>query len=245
MAPFRYTLVRSHRRTTAAIRVTPEGKVIVAAPAGFPRACIERMVRDKAPWICSRLSRYSELRAQWRPATYLNGEPLSYLEHRLPLRMIEGKDGAACLRQGSIHVPVPDGLAVKDRRQHVIRQLVTWYRTQALCHLQQQSTCFAERLGVFPALVGIKGYRSRWGTCHADGRIYFNWRIIMAPPAVVDYVVAHELCHLVHPNHAPPFWALVASVKPNYREARAWLREHGPFLHATAPDSSAEARRNV
>ncbi len=234
MPPFQYTLVRSSRRTIG-IRVTAEGAVVVAAPSDLPHAYIEQVVRSKTAWVRDRLNHYSEMRTQGGPKTYQNGEPLSYLGRKLRLRLIEGEAGAARLHRGSIHVPVPDSLTAKDRRQHIIWQLTTWYQTRALCHLQRQSACFAGKLGVRPALVGIKSYRSHWGSCHADGRIYFNWRIILAPPRVVRYVVVHELCHLIHHNHSHAFWAQVETALSDFRKARDWLRVNGFMLHMASP----------
>jgi predicted metal-dependent hydrolase len=98
----------------------------------------------------------------------------------------------------------------------------------------------AERLGVAYRQIRIGGQRTLWGSCSARGTLSFNWRLVLAPPEVVDYVVVHELCHLLVPNHSQSFWSLVERHRPRWREQRAWLREYGPELLAFNPaDSSA------
>ena len=86
---------------------------------------------------------------------------------------------------------------------------------------------YAQRIGVMYQAVTVKGYKARWGSCYSDGRLQFNWRLIQAPSWVVDYVVVHELCHLVHPNHSRDFWALVQAHYPKTNEAKAYIKQHG------------------
>jgi predicted metal-dependent hydrolase len=93
----------------------------------------------------------------------------------------------------------------------------------------------AETLGVVYARIEIRDQRTRWGSCSPQGTLSFNWRLVLAPFEVLDYVVVHELCHLREPNHSPRFWRLVAGRRPGWREQRAWLREHGPELLAFRP----------
>ena len=97
----------------------------------------------------------------------------------------------------------------------------------------------AERLGVAYRRIRIGGQRTLWGSCSARGTLSFNWRLVLAPPKVVDYVVVHELCHLLIPNHSQSFWSLVERHRPGWREQRAWLREYGPELLAFSPADAA------
>ena len=93
----------------------------------------------------------------------------------------------------------------------------------------------AAQLGVTYRRIRIGGQRTLWGSCSARGTLSFNWRLVLAPPDVVDYVVVHELCHLLVPNHSRSFWSLVERHRPGWREQRAWLREYGPELLAFRP----------
>jgi predicted metal-dependent hydrolase len=107
---------------------------------------------------------------------------------------------------------------------------VCWYQEHAIVRLRQKVKRYAKQMGISPASVGVKGYKSRWGSCHSDGRIYFNWRIIVAPHSVVDYVVVHELCHLLQHDHSKKFWKRVCRVLPDYEERKAWLKLNGRGL---------------
>jgi hypothetical protein len=97
----------------------------------------------------------------------------------------------------------------------------------------------AERVAVHAATLGasysrltVKDTKSRWGSCTAGGALAFSWRVILAPPAVLDYLAAHEVAHLIEMNHSPRFWALVRQCQPDYAKHRTWLRRFGAHLHA-------------
>ncbi len=97
--------------------------------------------------------------------------------------------------------------------------------------LGERAHAAAARLGVAVAAVGVRDPRSRWGSCSPGGRLSFSWRLLLAPEAVLDHVVAHEVCHLVRPDHSPAFWELLAGVDPGHRAARDWLAARGHLLH--------------
>lgn len=230
MIDFEYEVIRRPRRRTASISVRRDNAVVVIVPSRLPQRQIEQIVRSKAHWIQSKLRFNEAAREKHRPKEYISGESFAYLGRNYRLKVADGKIVPATLQQGRIHVSVPHELTGNDREQHIIRELTAWYQGHAVKRLQEKTARYAEQMGVTPAKIGIKAYRSRWGSCHKDGRIYFNWRIIMAPQSVVDYVVVHELCHLVHHNHARDFWKLVETIMPSYRKARAWLKVNGEIL---------------
>jgi predicted metal-dependent hydrolase len=227
---FEYEVIRRPRRKTASISVKPDNAVMVIVPSNLPQERVEKIVRSKARWIRSKLRFNAETRERFKPKEYVSGEAFSYLGRNYRLKVLDGKASPACLRQGRLTISVPHPLTGKDREQHIIRVLTAWYQEQALRRLREKAARYADRLGVNPSSVNIKSYRSRWGSCHKDDRVYFNWRIIMAPHSVVDYVVVHELCHLVHHNHSAVYWKLVEHTCPDYRDAKAWLKINGPLL---------------
>ncbi|MBI4512982.1 MAG: M48 family metallopeptidase [Gemmatimonadetes bacterium] len=110
------------------------------------------------------------------------------------------------------------------------RAFEDWYRQRALAHLLRRTAVLAARLGVRPAGVLVRDQRRRWGSCSPGGMLRFNWRIVMTPPALIDYVIAHELAHLRSRTHGATYWALVASIVPDHRERRRRLREIGPHI---------------
>ena len=116
---------------------------------------------------------------------------------------------------------------VKERIQ---QYLDAWYKSRALERLTDKTTRYAEQIGVSPSGISVRNFKSRWGSCDSRGQLLFNWNIIKAPHAIADYVVVHELCHLVHPNHSKDFWALVGRFDPAYAEHRDWLKQNKYLL---------------
>ncbi len=110
--------------------------------------------------------------------------------------------------------------------------MVQFFSEQLQTYLEPRLQMFAEQIGVQPTEVTIRNYKSRWGSCYTDGRVQFNWRLAMAPKAVVDYVIQHELCHLIHPNHSADYWALVARHCPDFDTHKQWLKDNGAALIA-------------
>jgi predicted metal-dependent hydrolase len=108
--------------------------------------------------------------------------------------------------------------------------LEQWYFSKALEKLKEKTKRYSEILSVKPISVSIKEYKSRWGSCSTNGEVTYNWRIIIAPHHIVDYIVVHELCHLLEHNHGPKYWKHVESVVPDYRICREWLKTHGQTL---------------
>ncbi|MEA5421955.1 M48 family metallopeptidase [Synechococcus sp. CCY9202] len=96
--------------------------------------------------------------------------------------------------------------------------------------LQEKASRYAQQIGVSPAGISVRHFRSRWGSCYKNGQVVFNWNIIKAPHVITDYVVIHELCHLVHSNHSAEFWGLVGHHDPSYTEHKHWLRQKGISL---------------
>jgi predicted metal-dependent hydrolase len=122
---------------------------------------------------------------------------------------------------GGLALPVPALPALDD-----------WYREQARVEVTRIAAREARRLGVEYTRITIRDQLTRWGSCSKTGALSFNWRLVLAPPAILTYVVVHELCHRIHHDHSAEFWATVAAARPTYDEERAWLAEHGPELLA-------------
>ncbi len=140
----------------------------------------------------------------------------------LEIRHTQGR--SIHITDGSIHVPgKPDRLGAKLRG---------FCRVKARTQLVENAQFYAERLGKPLGKITLRDTRSRWGSCSSEGNLMFSWRLIMAPPEVLDYVVAHEVAHMVEMNHSADFWRLVESILPEYKPQRRWLKENGASLHA-------------
>jgi len=225
-----YQVIKSKRKTIA-LSFDKECNLIVKAPLWVPKRQIDAFVAEKADWIEAtkiRLLRAKEEAAGSR-IKLESGEVLSFLGDRRILTVIrEDRKRAkvACvLDRLLLYVPYEADYEYKRE------QLEKWYRKEAAELLREKAEEFADKLQVTYADIKIKDQKSRWGSCSSKGNLNFNWRIIMAPEPVCDYVVIHELCHLKYMDHSENFWKLVESICPEYRRYRKYLKEKGMCLY--------------
>jgi predicted metal-dependent hydrolase len=218
-------VIRTGRRKTVSVRIQ-DGKASIVVPRTLSGSRIESLLAKKARWIKEKLLLQSEAKPV-KPREYIRGESFSYLGRNYRLKVESGKPVSVKLKQGSFWVRVPGGC---NNPGKVRNALTRWYRTHAEKKLREKAGRYARVLGVCPTAVGIKAFKSRWGSCDNRGVVQFNWKIIIAPNRVVDYLVVHELCHLKQHNHSPRFWKCVESILPDYRECREWLKQNGRIL---------------
>ncbi len=229
-----YTVERSARRTTLTIAVDLHDGVSVQAPRGAPAAAIAAAVRRKAPWVLRRLADFAELRPVPPPKEFVNGETFPYLGRGYRLKAVARADcesPSTRMWGGRLVVTVPSGVAGAELSGLIREALVAWYKAHARQRLPERVALFAERLGDVPPAVHVRDQQKRWGSCSKTGQLRFNWRIIMAPLPLVDYVVAHEVCHLKVKNHSSAFWRLLRRLMPDYEQRRARLRALGVQFH--------------
>ncbi|MGI5839555.1 MAG: M48 family metallopeptidase [bacterium] len=219
-----YNLIYRKRRSIG-IRVEPPGEVTVFAPQGISPEAVTAKVRSKAGWIRRQLQIMGDAAAWCGEKKCVDGEKYLLLGEVFSLRVVEDeryKTPAVRTAGGQLAV-----MTARADRSSVYGTLHRWYLREADKILRERAEKYQSLLPVRPAAVIVKDQRRRWGSCAADGTLRFNWRLIMAPQSVIDYVVVHELCHLVEKKHGKAFWELVGSIMPEYREHRRWLRENG------------------
>ncbi len=226
MSEFDYIVVRRPKRRTLCIRIKADNDIEVLAPRHVSDTDIARFVVSKSSWIRSKQTFNTDIRAPYRRKHFEHGEAFPLLGCDYPLQLICSEQPDIECAHGSLKVKLPD---IRDKAA-IEQQIERWYRVQAQTVLKDLCDEYSSVIGVQARSVGIKNYRCRWGSCHRDGRIYFNWRIIMAPETVVRYVVVHELCHLLHANHSKLYWQTVARHIPDYRRSTEWLKINGLAL---------------
>ena len=219
-------IIRSPRRKTAAIKIQ-KGKVFLMVPACLPMTAIESLVAKKNRWIKEKLAIQNEIIAI-KPKEFISGETFSYLGRNHPLKIESGLYPLIKLHQDELVVSVRDKTA--DNAQAIKQLLIKWYKQQAEAELLGKTERFSRIIGVNPTSVTIKSFKSRWGSCSITAGIQYNWKIIIAPDWIVNYVVIHELCHILHHNHSPAFWKAVERYCPDYRGCNAWLKINGGRL---------------
>lgn len=235
----RFEVRRSaRRRKTVRIQVE-QGRVLAAAPEAMPAEEIGAIVRRRAGWIRRRLAAPGP-EAEPAPKRFVSGETLPYLGRNVRLVVERGGGGAPEVRfdHWRLRVAVGDGEGEQfagdaggERRERVRRAVRDWFRERAADRAGASVRRWLPRFGRSEAPpVLIRDQRKRWGSCAPDGALRFNWRVVMLPPGLLDYVVAHEIAHLAVPNHSPAFWSHLASAMPDWRERRGRLREVGATL---------------
>jgi len=214
-----YRFVRRRRRTLG-LTVDANG-LAVAAPLGAPWRDIESFMRDKEGWILSKLNEWASTP---RPAILrvANGETLPLFGDSLTLEVRDG--GRAVRRQADrLLVFAPGPL-------RLVEILVGWLKTKALESLAPRVEHFAGLLGLPAPSIALSSARGQWGVCTEGGPIRLNWRLVHLEPALADYVVAHEVAHLVEMNHSKRFWSVVGKLYPGWRESRERLELEGAAL---------------
>jgi len=225
---FEYTLVRSAKRRSLSIEIA-KAKVVVRAPHFVARSDIESFVREKALWVQQKLIQQEQQLATQPHYSFSHGSVIPYLGMALQL-VVHTQSSADVVRYGNQLLVILTSRSRLPAEAQTRRLVCEWYQTQALQILMRKTDEMAQALGVKHAGVTIKATRSKWGHCTARGAIQYNWQILLAPESIVDYLVAHEVSHLLHHNHSPAFWAVVGSLCPDYKKHRAWLKAHSAQL---------------
>jgi predicted metal-dependent hydrolase len=226
-----YRIRRSSRARRLRITVQPAG-VEVVAPLRMRDADIAAFVRDNQRWIETKLEAIQRrLAAHEGSPRLVDGARIPFRGGWQRLRVTDGSRSRSLVRHdGDIRVELAAGLSAALREVEVERVLTGWLRREARSAAQAAVDRYGPRHGLAPRGLVIKAHRTLWGSCTARGVVNLNWRLILAPPAALDYVVVHELCHLRHRHHQPPFWRLVAAILPDYGQQRRWLRANGHLL---------------
>jgi len=220
-----YRIRRSDRALQARILVDADG-VQVVVPRRFPLRNVEPFVQEKRPWIERTLRRMRESENEFPRPQVQSGSEIPYLDERLILdvRTEVGRQRAHLVKNaGHLRVALPPHVALRDAVEG-------WYRRQARSEVAVRLDAAVARAGHSYTTLQIRGQRTRWASCSTSGAMSFNWRLLLAPGEILDYVVEHEVAHLDVQDHSARFWRLLGSRSPRWREHEAWLRRHGHAL---------------
>ena len=223
----RVEVVRSVRRTAGLHIVGNDLQVRV--PEHLEDQRVAEILKQKRPWIRSKVAELKRVPPH-RSKELVSGESFPYLGRHYRLKVQEGHQVGVCLSGGYLRATTRPTEQGEQREARIQQYLENWYRSRALERLQEKSNRYAQQIGVTPTGLSVRNFRSRWGSCDKQGQVVFNWNIIKAPHSIVDYVVIHELCHLIHPNHSKEFWQVVGRHDTTYPEHKQWLKEKGTGL---------------
>ncbi len=212
-----FTVRRSQRARRVRVRVEPDGSLLVTLPQSASASEADDAIAQLGPWIAKR-------RENLRLARSALARPEGTLPLLGKLLMVREEAGRTRVHRSGQRLLVP-----ADRRRD--EAIERWYRRQAKAEVVERLRPALTALGVECGPISIRDQRTRWGSCSSSGALSFNWRLLLGPPQLIDYVVWHEACHLVVLDHSPRFWALLEQHLPGYREPRDWLRRNGAALN--------------
>lgn len=215
-----FEIRRSAKRRTLEIIVDRAGELSITAPPDVPDEVMAEFVREKRFWLYTKLAEKETRQRAVGRSEFVSGEGFPYLGRSYRLLLVNEQDVPLKLEAGRfklLRAFAPEG------RDHFVR----WYTDHATPWLRRRVNDWSTRMGVDPKGVEIRDLGFRWGSCGQAGTVNFHWASILMPPSVVDYVVVHELAHLIEPNHTPEFWRVVGMGMPDYESRREWLAAKG------------------
>ncbi len=218
-----YLLKRSGVARHARLEMLPDTGLAVIIPARFPAAEVETIIYDKQQWVLRKLRQFERAREAYSN----NSDCIRYLGHKIKIKRKEAFETRAAIEGNRLVVSSCEG--------GYAAAVESWCRTQAQELIEGLVETHSRCLGVKCRAVRLTSARTRWASCSVGGCLRFNWRLISARPAAIEYVVIHELCHLKELNHSPAFWKLVESACPDWRKQRKWLRDNEALLTHPLP----------
>lgn len=199
-------LIRSKRKTLL-LQIKTDGSLVVRAPMRYDISRINNFITQKTNWIITKQSA---------------------MRKRFLLQQKILKDQAKSREEGILLLGKKQKINFQNLQNK--NELILWYKREALKYIEPQLDIFAKNINAKYHKIKITSARKRWGSCSTQGNINFSWRLIMAPKEIVDYVIAHEVAHLLHKNHSSKFWNCVEKMIPDYKNHNLWLRKNGFLL---------------
>ncbi|MEH6628447.1 MAG: SprT family zinc-dependent metalloprotease [Motiliproteus sp.] len=206
-----------------------DGGVRLLAPKHTPLAVLRSMVNARQQWIQQKLAELKATPPRYSPPDLISGTELRYLGNTYPLSIVSAEATCVELDSGYLCVDIPEG-EFDPKLGDVIEH---WFKQQAQQHFPERLKHWSDIMQLSPASLKVKRYKSRWGSCDQRQRITLNSRLMMASEDIIDYVIIHELSHMLEMNHSAAFWFHVERYCPDYRERRRWLKRQGHLLQLT------------
>ena len=218
-----YTLKKSRkRRKTISLQIGDKSELIITAPYFTPISEINRFVQEKQNWIHKAIQKHKEELIKSKAKEYIPGERFYYLGESFPLEAFfeQNEREGLFFWDNHFYLNAPDVPAKK--REYFIR----WYKRKAKEYFTARVDFYSREFNLRAKSVRITSAEKRWGSCSEKDNLSFSFRLIMAPPAVIDYVVVHELMHIKEKNHSSRFWQLMESAMPQYKLHRSWFKDN-------------------
>lgn len=219
---FLVTVIKSGRRKTTALKIK-DGEVSIHIPSRLPIKFAREFVMQKTAWIKTKLA--DQALKQIEEKKFIDGETFFFLGEQYTLRLIQ-MDSAPLIKKNQQQFEF-HGRLNRLSKTAIRAALVRWYKQQAEAYLLARTAHLSKQTQIFSRSITVKTYKARWGSCNIRGELQYNWKLILAPPDIIDYVIIHELCHIKHHNHSSQFWQLVELFSPRFKASRLWLKNNG------------------
>lgn len=233
------SVVRTTRKKSIALKRRPTG-IAILVPKHFSNKRLLALLIGHHEWIQKTLKTLELRHPSYQSMSLFQGREGDVLEFFGEQRIFRIQHKETASHETVADVQITDEacslywdelhyckLSADEQATHACQNIQAFMQKQAVAYLEPKLGHYAQQIGVQPKSLTVKGYKSRWGSCYTDGRIQFNWRLMQAPSWVIDYVVVHELCHLVHANHSKAFWDLVNQHYPQTPQAKLVMKTHG------------------
>ena len=227
-----FKIQRGRRKKTVAIHIQPNIAVVVLTPQLMETETIRDIVRKRAKWIIEKQEKLKKIRSGLSKKDFVSGETFPYLgrQYRLKVMKSISPEDKCKLLNGRLQVQIDNKLKGKAVKKAIRDKLVEWYMARAQEKINERINRYSAQTGKWPKKVIIKNQEKRWGSCSHSGIVRFNWKAVMAPIVVFDYIIVHELSHLLYPNHSEKFWRKVESIIPDFKKHRNWLKDNHPYV---------------
>ena len=223
-----YQIVYSKRKTIGII-LDKKG-LLVRAPRRVSKKEITELLIKKESWIRKSINKIDAIQAIPDPIIFRDGELVTFLGNLYPIRIVAETRRSTIVKflDGEFLIHVPN--RGSNNQDLIRRKMIQWYREKAATIFSDRIDYFSGAIGAKPDSVRIRGFRCRWGACHSNGLIEFNWKVLLAPIEIVDYLVVHEMAHLITTGHTPVFRRILGNILPDFKEREKWLRNYGSTL---------------
>jgi predicted metal-dependent hydrolase len=217
----RYNIIRSNRKTIA-ISVHATKEVIVRAPRHISDEQIESLVKAKADWIIAKISEMPITNELTKEKRYKDGDKILYRGKEYTLRVLK----QTFIRKSKVILEAEEIIVIRKVKENKETKalLMEWYKSRAKELVMERISYYHPIINKPIGEVRIKSQKRRWGSCSSRGNLNFNWRIILMPDEMFDYIIVHEMCHLLFLNHSKSYWNSVAAVLPDYKEREKWIK---------------------
>jgi len=223
-----YDIVYSDKRKNATLTVYPMKEVEISVPKHLEREHIQSIVKQKADWVIKQLLWFDEITQLDSSKEHINGETYLYLgrQYRLQIKKAEGRAETKIIGK-TVQVNLPINTPKKHEKKIIKATIWKFYSQQTEEKVIELLKKYSKRLGIQPPRFMIKNQYKRWGSCTSKNQLIFNFRLSMAPVSQIEYVVAHEICHINHKDHSNVYWKLLSLILPDYELRKEALRKEG------------------